>query len=119
MNAFLVMETAKQQGVSLMSALLPCVGCLEAKGRKAPVPRRGVTRVAVPFGRVHIDLCGPLKPAVDGSIYYMIMFVDSASRWQRAYRMRAKSDTTKQVKRFMADMNGMGTPGCFRMDGGG
>ena len=33
--------------------------------------------------------------------------------------MRAKSDTTKYVRRFLADMNGMGTPGCFCMDGGG
>ncbi|CAB1098288.1 unnamed protein product [Ectocarpus sp. CCAP 1310/34] len=47
------------------------------------------------------------------------MFVDSASRWQRGYGMRAKSDTLKIVQRFLADMNGMGTPGCFRMDNGG
>ena len=117
-NEFLRKETAKQQGVRLTGALLPCVGCLEAKEKKAQVPRRGVTRAKVPFGRVHIDLCGPLKPALDGSIY-MIIFVDSASRWQRAYGMREKSDTTKYVKHFLTDMNGMGTPGCFHMDGGG
>ena len=117
-NEFLMRETAKQQDVRLTGVLLPCVGCLEAKGRRAPVPRRAGTRAAMPFGRVHIDLCGPLKPALDGSIY-MIMFVDSASRWQRPYGMRAKSDTVKYVKRFLADMNGMGTPGCFRTDGGG
>ena len=110
-------ETAKQHGVRLTGALLPCVGCLEAKGRKALVPRRGVTHAAVPFGRVYIDLCGPLKPALDGSIYMMV-FVDSALRWQRAYGMRSKSDTTKYVKRFLANMKGMGTPGCFRMDSG-
>ena len=33
-----------------------------------------------------------------GSIY-MIMFVDSASRWQRAYGMRAKSDTPPSMSR--------------------
>ena len=77
-NGFFIRETAKQQGIRLMGALLPCVGCLEAKRREAPVPQRGVTRAAVPFGRVHIGLCGPLKPALDGSIY-MIMFVDTAS----------------------------------------
>ncbi|CAB1098868.1 unnamed protein product [Ectocarpus sp. CCAP 1310/34] len=37
----------------------------------------------------------------------------------RGYGMRAKSDTLKFVQRFLADMNGMGTPGCFRMDNGG
>ncbi|CAB1110727.1 unnamed protein product [Ectocarpus sp. CCAP 1310/34] len=95
----------------------PCVGCVEAKGRRAPVPWRG-TRVAVPFGKVHIDLTGPFTEAMDGS-RYLIMFVDSASRLQRAYGMRAKSDNLQYVKRFLADMNGMGTPGCFRMDNGG
>ena len=116
-NEFLMRETAKQQGVRLVGELQPCVGCVEAKGRKAPVPRRG-TRAAVPFGKVHIDLTGPFTEAMDGS-RYLIMFVDSASRWQRAYGMRAKSDTLKYVKRYLADMNGMGTPGCFRMDNGG
>ncbi|CAB1108649.1 unnamed protein product [Ectocarpus sp. CCAP 1310/34] len=110
-------ETAKQQGVRLVGELQPCVGCVEAKGRRAPVPRRG-TRAAVPFGKVHIDLTGPFTEAMDGS-RYLIMFVDSASRWQRAYGMRAKSDTLKYVQRFLADMNNMGTPGCFRMDNGG
>ncbi|CAB1106092.1 unnamed protein product [Ectocarpus sp. CCAP 1310/34] len=110
-------ETAKQQGVRLVGEMQPCVGCVEAKGRRAPVPRRG-TRAAVPFGKIHIDLTGPFSDALDGS-RYLIMFVDSASRWQRGYGMRAKSDTLKFVQRFLADMNGMGTPGCFRMDNGG
>ncbi|CAB1098628.1 unnamed protein product [Ectocarpus sp. CCAP 1310/34] len=116
-NEFLMRETAKQQGVRLVGEMQPCVGCVEAKGRRAPVPRRG-TRAAVPFGKIHIDLTGPFSDALDGS-RYLIMFVDSASRWQRGYEMRAKSDTLKFVQRFLADMNGMGTPGCFRMDNGG
>ncbi|CAB1110719.1 unnamed protein product [Ectocarpus sp. CCAP 1310/34] len=110
-------ETAKQQDVRLVGEMEPCAGYVEAKGRRAPVPRRG-TRAAVPFGKVHIDLTGPFSDALDGS-RYLIMFVDSASRWQRGYGMRAKSDTLKFVQRFLADMNGMGTPGCFRMDNGG
>ncbi|CAB1112204.1 unnamed protein product [Ectocarpus sp. CCAP 1310/34] len=92
-------------------------GLREAKGRRAPVPRRG-TRAAVPFSKTHIDLTGPFSDALGGS-WYLVMFVDSASRWQRGYGMRAKSDTLKFVQRFLADMNGMGTPGCFRMDNGG
>ena len=81
-------------------------------------PRRGVIRAAVPFDRVHTYLCGPLKPAYDGSTY-MIMFVDSASWWQWAYGIRAKSDTTNYIKHYLADISGMGTPECFRMDDGG
>ncbi|CAB1100266.1 unnamed protein product [Ectocarpus sp. CCAP 1310/34] len=109
-------ETAKQQGVRLVREMQPCVGCAEAEGRRAPVPRRG-TRAAVPFGEVHIDLTGPFSKSLDGS-WYLIMFVDSALRWQRGHGMRAKSDTLKYVQRFLI-MNGMGTPGCFRMDNSG
>ena len=76
------------------------------------MPRRGVTHAAVPFGGFHIVLCGPLKTALNGFIY-MIMFADSTSRWQRAYGMRAKSETRKYVKRFLGDMKDMGTSGCF------
>ena len=112
------METAKQQGARLTSAMLPCVGYLEAKGRKAPTMRREVARAAVPFGRVHIDLCGSLKPALDGSIFMITFYVDSVSPWQRAYGMQAKSDNTKYVKCFLDDMSGMGTPGCLRTVGG-
>ena len=79
-NEFLIRETAKQQGVRLAVALLLCVGFLEANGRKAPVPGLGVIHAAMLFGRFHIDLCGPCKPALDRSIY-MAMFVDSTSQW--------------------------------------
>ena len=117
-NESLIMENAKQQGVRLTSAMLPCVGCLEAKGRKAPTMRQEVTRAAVPFGRVHMDLCGSLKSALDGSIFMITCYVDSVSRWQWAYEMQTKSDNTKYVKCFLDDMSGMGTPGCFRTIGG-
>lgn len=118
LNEFLLRETAKMQGISLVGNLKTCVGCGEAKLRHAPVPRSSGSRAAVPFGRIHIDLAGPFQPALDGSIY-LIMFVDSASRWQRLYGMRAKSETMKYVRRFLSDMNGMGTLGSFRTDNGG
>ncbi|CAB1099099.1 unnamed protein product [Ectocarpus sp. CCAP 1310/34] len=110
-------KTAKQQGVRLVGEMQPFVGCVEAKGRRAPVPRRG-TRAAVLFGKVHIDLTRAFFDAMNGS-WYLIMFVDSASRWQRGYGMLAKGDTLKFVQRVLADMNCMGTPRCFRMDNGG
>ena len=67
---------------------------------------------------VHIDLSGPYEVSMGGSIY-LIMFVDSASRWMRPYDMRRKSETTKYVQTFLADMNAMGWPRCFRTDDGG
>lgn len=67
---------------------------------------------------VHIDLAGPYEASVGGSVY-LIMFVDSASRWMRPYGMKSKSETTAFVQKFLADMNHMGKPRCFRTDNGG
>ena len=47
------------------------------------------------------------------------MFVDSASRWMRPYGMKSTSETTMSLEKFLAEMNGMGTPRCFRTDNGG
>ena len=52
-----------------------------------------------------------------GRSVYLIMFVDSALRWMRPYGMR-KSETTLNVQKFIADMNHMGRPRCFRTDNG-
>lgn len=54
--------------------------CSAVAVRRAPVLRRGVTRAAAPFGRIHIDLSVPFQPALDGLVH-LIVFVDSASRW--------------------------------------
>ena len=45
---------------------------------------------------------------------YLIMFVDSASRWMRPFGMKRKSETTAYAQKFLADMNGMGRSNCFR-----
>ena len=50
---------------------------------------------------------------------YLIMFVDSASRWMRQYGMRNISETVTYTRKFVANMTNMGQPRCFRMDNGG
>ncbi|CAB1117620.1 unnamed protein product [Ectocarpus sp. CCAP 1310/34] len=54
-----------------------------------------------------------------GGSFFMIMFVNSFSRWMKLYGMRRKSDTLAFVKKFLADMSGTGVPRSFRMDNGG
>ena len=118
LNERLLRKTAKKQGVILTGVLQPCGGCLEAKGLRIGVPRRTASRARWPMETVHIDLAGPYEPSMGGSVY-LIMFVDSASRWMRSYGMASKAETTKYVQRFLADMNDMGMPRCFRTDNGG
>ena len=114
----LLSATAQQHGKFLTGVLQPCAGCVEGKGVRAGVPRRTTSRAATPMETVHIDLAGPYEASMGGSVY-LIMFVESASRWMRPYGIKKKSETTAHVIKFIADMNHMGLPRCFRMDNGG
>ena len=118
LNERLMRETPKQHGVTLTGVLQPSGGCLEAKGVRAGLPRRTTSRAGKLVATVHIDLAGPYEASVGGSVY-LITFVDSASRWMRPYGMRKKSETTTYVRKFVADMNNMERPHCFRTDNGG
>ena len=117
LNERLLRETDQQHGVTLTGVLQPCGGCLEAKGVRVGVPRRTVSRAGKPIETVHIDLAGPYEASMGESVY-LIMFVDSASRWMRPYGMRKKSEITTYVRKFVADMNNMRRPHCFRADNG-
>ncbi|CAB1097277.1 unnamed protein product [Ectocarpus sp. CCAP 1310/34] len=86
-----------------------------AKGKKAGVPHQSGTRAERPHDLWHTDMRGPMTASLGGSLF-MIMFVDSFSRWMK---LRRKSDTLAFVKKFLADMSGTGVPRSFRMDNGG
>ena len=65
---------------------------------------------------VHIDTAGPFPESLGGS-RYVVMFVDSASCFQRPYGTRDKSASVilGVVQRFVADM---GVPPAFGTDNG-
>ena len=86
------------------------------KGIRAPTPHRTTSRAEAPLDLVHIDTAGPFPESLGGS-RYVVMFVDSASRFQRPYGTRDKiaSAILGVVQRFVADM---GAPRAFRTDNG-
>ena len=93
LNERLLREPAKQQDVTLTGVLQPCGGYLEAKGVRAGVPRRTTSHAGTPMKTVRMELAGAYEASLGGSVY-LIMFVDSASRWVRPYGMKSKSETT-------------------------
>ncbi|CAB1102734.1 unnamed protein product [Ectocarpus sp. CCAP 1310/34] len=115
----LLRETAQQRGIVLTGKLEPCTDCMKAKGRRASVPRGPGARASKPLGRVHLDLCGPLVPSLGGNLYLFVA-VDSASRWNKVYGLRRKSDALAATKRLLADVGryGLGRVECFRVDNG-
>ena len=82
--------TAQQHGIQLVGELAPSSGWSMAKGIRAPTPHRTTSRAAAPLDLVHIDTAGPFPESLGGS-WYVVMFVDSASRFQRPYGTRDKS----------------------------
>ena len=108
--------TTQQHGIQFMGELAPCSGCSMAKGIRAPTPHRTMSRAAAPLDLVHIDSAGPFSESLGGS-RYVVMFMDSASRFQRPYGTRDKSPSAilGVVQRFVADM---GVPWAFRTDSG-
>ena len=108
--------TAQQYGIQLVGELAPCLVCSLAKGIRAPTPYRTTSWVEAPLHLVHIDTAGPFLESLRGS-RYVVMIVDSASRFQRPYGTRDKSASAilGVMQRFVADM---GVPRPFRTDNG-
>ena len=108
--------TALQHGIQLVGELAPCSGCLMAKGIRAPTPHHTTFLAAAPLDMVHVDTAGPFLGSL-GDSRYVVMFVDSAPRFQRTYGTRDESASTilGVVQRFVADM---GVPRAFRTDNG-
>ena len=49
-----------------------------------------------------------------GGSVYLVIYVESASRWMRPHGMRSKSETVRYVTKFVADKRNMGRPALLR-----
>ena len=108
--------TARQHDIQLVGELAPCSGCSMAKGIHASTPHRTTSRAVAPLDMVHIDTGEPFPESLGGS-RYVVMIVDSTSRFQRPYGSRDKSASAilGVVQQFVADMR---VPRAFRTDNG-
>ena len=107
---------ALQHDIQLVGELAPCSGCSMAKGIREPTPHHTTSRAAAPVDMVHIDTAGPFQESLGGS-RYVVMSVDSASRFQRSYGTRDEraSVILGVMKLLIADME---VPQAFRTDNG-
>ena len=104
--------TVLQHGIQLVGELAPCSGCSMTKGIRASTPHQTTSRAAAPMDMVHIDTAGPFQEPLGGS-RCVVMFVDSACRFQYEIRDKSASAILGVVQRFVADM---GVPRPFRTD---
>ena len=106
----LLLETAKQRGVTLTGELHERKGCSMAKGRKKPIAKTTKSRADKCGGRVFLDVCGPKSVRSIGGKEYMLLVKDDFSRFSAVDFMRSKSEVSKYFKQYLADHRFSGTP---------
>lgn len=122
-----MMTTNAVQGMDKVSSAvrsdydLRCKWCQQAKQTREPFSkdRRNREDVKV-LSIVSSDLCGPLTPARDGSLYFAT-FTDEASNYTVVVNLKKKSDTLKAFKDVLAWMERSSERKmkALRSDGGG
>ena len=115
-HASVLKVTAEQHGIWLTGEQVSCAACSMVKGNRAPTQHHRTARTKRPMELVHINTVGPFPVSLEGS-WYVVMFVDSASRLQRPYGTRNKNAEAilADVKRSVADI---GIRRVFRSDNG-
>jgi transposase InsO family protein len=101
----------------------PCVGCAYGKHSREPF------RTKTPDGRkkkllelVHTDLCGPMEvPTVQGGKWYILTFIDDATRRSWVYLLGKKDETYETFLTFKANVEKQSDHKIkiLRSDGGG
>ena len=74
--------SARQHGFRLIGELVSCSARSMAKGNRMPTAHHTTARAKRSMELVHVDTAGPFPVSLGGS-WYVVMFVDSASRLQR------------------------------------
>ena len=106
----LLLETAKQRGVTLTVELHEYKGCSIAKGRKKPIANTTKNRADKRGGRVFLDVCGPKSVRSIGGEEHMLLVKDGFSKFSAVYFMRSNSEVSKYFKQYLADHRFSGTP---------
>lgn len=98
-----------------------CEACVLGKQSRTDIPTSVTHRADRPLYRVHIDLCGPMTPARDGSLYLMLV-VDDFTRFIWMAGLRTKDQAFEAFQRYVAmaeaEHNSYRVC-CLRSDNGG
>ena len=78
-----------------------CVVCLKEK-MTAKTRKEKIDWCESTLDLIHIDICGPMTPAVLGGYKYFITFIDDFSRYGYVELIHEKSDSLNVFKAFKA-----------------
>jgi hypothetical protein len=97
-----------------------CDACILGKHSKTNIPTSVHDRASRPLYRVHIDLCGPMTPARDGSLY-LLLVVDDFTRFTWMAALHTKDQALENFQRYasLAEAEHSTRICCLRSDNGG
>lgn len=106
-----------------------CEPCILGK-QTQQISRKPSTRATQPLEFVCSDVCGPIQPESRDGFRYVISFIDNFTGYIFLYFCLLKSDATKCLEKFLADIAPLGNVQCLldisdvdlkklRSDGGG
>jgi Reverse transcriptase (RNA-dependent DNA polymerase)/gag-polypeptide of LTR copia-type/Integrase core domain/GAG-pre-integrase domain len=114
--------TGVATALSGASALPPphCEACVLGKHKRSDIPTSVHHRATRPLYRVHLDLCGPMTPARDGSRYLMLV-VDDCTRFTWMAALHSKDQAFDAFQRYvsLAEAEHSTRVCCVRSDNGG
>ena len=93
--------------------------CCKGKMTHSAVSKKPDQRAKKPLDMVHSDLAGPITPTAKDGFVYAIVFVDDYSGMTFHYFLKNKSDATRAMETFIADVASIGKIRVLRTDGGG
>ncbi|KAL2324779.1 hypothetical protein Fmac_023837 [Flemingia macrophylla] len=77
-----------------------CKDCLLGKQHRDSFPVRSSWRASHILQLVHVDICGPIKPASNSKKRYLLTFIDDFSRKTWVYFLAEKSEAFTVFKSF-------------------
>ena len=87
---------------SLKSPKKICTTCLTCKQHREHVPRRSLWRASKQLQLVHLDICGPIKPASNSEKRYILRFIDDLAHKTWVYFLHEKSEAFVTLKNYKA-----------------
>lgn len=82
-----------------------CEACMVGKQHVQSILKQSSWRASKPLQSVHLDLCGPIKPASNSNKRYFISFIDDFSQKTWIYFLNENSYAFNVFKNFKAADN--------------
>ena len=95
-----------------------CDACVQGKIKTASFPKQSMSRATVPFERICMDICGPLKkPTVQGNSYYLLT-TDDYTGWTSVTTFKNRQQFLPVIQQHYAALP-CKLPRAIRMDSDG